>query len=297
MLAVGYHDQLAVHPFGSLTRDAKAPKVTANTIYDLASLTKVVVTTTSAMMLVQQKRLDLDAPVERYLPEFSAAAKSDPNPTWRARITVRMLMLHDSGLPAHRDFYKDAKGHEAVLARVMAEPLVHEPGTQVEYSDLGFILLGEIIERLTGETLAQFAKGHIFAPLGMSDTLYNPPASLRARIAPTELDADFRKRLLRGEVHDENAFALGGVSGNAGLFSTRWRRGGVCADAAERRHLWASPFADTRDDSGIYGAPSRRRFGENSGLGRADAAKFRRRTLFFAGQFWTHRIHRNIALD
>jgi beta-N-acetylhexosaminidase len=220
VLAVGYHDQLAVHPFGTFTRDVKAPKVTENTIYDMASLTKVVVTSTSAMMLVQQKRLDLDAPVERYLPEFSAAAKSDPNPSWRARITVRMLMLHDSGLPAHRDFYKEAKGHDPVLAKILAEPLVHEPGTQVEYSDLGFILLGEIIERLTGETLEQFAKGHIFAPLGMSDTMYNPPAALRARIAPTELDTDFRKRLLRGEVHDENAFAFGGVSGNAGLFST-----------------------------------------------------------------------------
>ncbi len=220
VLAVGYHDQLAVHPFGSLLRDAKAPKVTGNTIYDLASLTKVVVTTTSAMMLLQQKRLDLEAPVERYLPEFSLAAKSDPDPSWRARITVRMLMLHDSGLPAHRDFYKEAQGHEAVLAKILVEPLVHEPGTQVEYSDLGFILLGEIIERLTGETLAQFAKGHIFAPLGMGDTTYNPPAALRARIAPTELDTDFRKRLLRGEVHDENAFAFGGISGNAGLFST-----------------------------------------------------------------------------
>jgi beta-N-acetylhexosaminidase len=219
VLAVGYHDQLAVHPFGALTREAKAPKVTENTIYDMASLTKVVVTTTSAMMLVQQKRLDLDAPVERYLPEFSAA-KTDPNPSWRARITVRMLMLHDSGLPAHRDYYKEAKGHDAVLAKILAEPLVHEPGTQVEYSDLGFILSGEIIERLTGETLEQFAKARIFAPLGMSDTMYNPPASLRARIAPTELDTDFRKRLLRGEVHDENAFALGGVSGNAGLFGT-----------------------------------------------------------------------------
>ena len=238
VLAVGLHDQLAVHPFGSLTRDAKAPKVTANTIYDLASLTKVVVTTTSAMMLVQQKRLDPDAPVERYLPEFSAAAKSDPNPSWRAKITVRMLMLHDSGLPAHRDFYKDAKGHEAVLAKVMAEPLVHEPGTQVEYSDLGFILLGEIIERLTGQTLAQFAKGHIFGPLGMSDTMYNPPPSLRARIAPTELDADFRKRLMLGEVHDENAFALGGVSGNAGLFSSA---GDVAA------------FAQMLLNGGIYG--------------------------------------------
>ena len=131
-----------------------------------------------------------------------------------------MLLLHDSGLPAHRDFYKEAKGHDAVLAKVLAEPLVHEPGTQVEYSDLGFILLGEIIQRLTGETLEEFAKAHIFAPLGMNDSLYNPPVSLRPRIAPTEYDADFRKRLLRGEVHDENAWAMGGISGNAGLFST-----------------------------------------------------------------------------
>jgi CubicO group peptidase (beta-lactamase class C family) len=209
-----------VRPFGRLTRDAKAPPVTAGTIYDMASLTKVVVTTPSAMMLVQQKRLDLDAPVARYLPEFLAAAKSDPNPTWRARVAVRMLLLHDSGLPAHRDFYKEAKGYDAVLAKVLAEPLVHEPGTQVEYSDLGFIMLGEIIHRLTGETLEQFAKSHIFAPLGMNDSLYNPPVSLRLRIAPSEFDADFRKRLLHGEVHDENAWAMGGISGNAGLFST-----------------------------------------------------------------------------
>lgn len=220
VLAVGLNDQFVVHPFGTLTRDAKAPPVTANTIYDMASLTKVIVTTTSAMMLVQQKRLDLDATVARYLPEFSAAAKSDPDSAWRARITVRMLMLHDSGLPAHRDFYKEAKGYDAVLAKVLAEPLIHEPGTQVEYSDLGFIMLGEIIHRLTGETLEEFAKSHIFAPLGMNDSFYNPPVSLRPRIAPTEFDADFRKRLLRGEVHDENAWAMGGISGNAGLFST-----------------------------------------------------------------------------
>ncbi|MFZ3331402.1 MAG: glycoside hydrolase family 3 N-terminal domain-containing protein [Candidatus Acidiferrales bacterium] len=220
VLAVGLSDQMVVHPFGNLTRDAKAAPVTASTIYDLASLTKVIVTTASAMMLVQQKRLDLDAPVARYLPEFVAAAKSDPNPAWRARITVRVLMLHDSGLPAHRDFYKEAKGYDAVLAKVLAEPLVHEPGTQVEYSDLGFIMLGEIIQRLTGETLEEFAKSHIFAPLGMNDSLYSPPVSLRPRIAPTEYDADFRKRLLRGEVHDENAWAMGGISGNAGLFST-----------------------------------------------------------------------------
>ena len=220
VLAVGFRDQLIVRPFGKLTRDAKSPAVTASTLYDMASLTKVIVTTTSVMMLMQQKRLDLDTAVSRYLPEWTAAAKSDPDPTWRARVTIRNLLLHDSGLPAHRDFYKDAKGHDAVLARVLAEPLVHQPGTQVEYSDLGFIMLGEIVQRLTGVTLDEYAKQHIFAPLGMDASLFNPPRKLWPTIAPTENDADFRKRLMQGEVHDENAWAMGGVSGHAGLFST-----------------------------------------------------------------------------
>jgi beta-glucosidase-like glycosyl hydrolase/CubicO group peptidase (beta-lactamase class C family) len=220
VLAVGFRDQVIVRPFGKLTRDAKSPAVTANTLYDMASLTKVIVTTTSVMILMQQKRLDLDTPVVRYLPEWAVAAKSDPDPTWRARVTIRNLLLHDSGLPAHRDFYKGAKGHDAVLARVLAEPLVHQPGTQVEYSDLGFIMLGEIVQRLTGVTLDEFAKQHIFEPLGMNASLFNPPRKLWPTIAPTENDIDFRKRLMQGEVHDENAWALGGVSGHAGLFST-----------------------------------------------------------------------------
>lgn len=220
VVAVGWNDQLAVHPFGKLTRDAKSPTVTPNTIYDMASVTKVVVTTTSLMMLVQQKRLDLDAPVSRYLPEFAAAAKSDPNPAWRSRITIRNLMLHDSGLPGIRQFFKDTKGYDAIIARALAEPLVHEPGTEVEYSDLGFMMLGEIVQRLTGKSLDDFAKENIFDPLGMKNSMFNPPKSLRARIAPTELDADYRKRLIVGEVHDENSWAMGGVAGHAGLFST-----------------------------------------------------------------------------
>lgn len=220
VLAVGLHDQLVVHPFGKLSRDSKASAVTANTIYDLASLTKPMVTTTAAMILVQQKRLDLDAPVTRYLPEFAAAAKSDPDPGWRERITLRMLLLHDSGLPAHREFYKNAKGHDGVLARVMAEPLVHEPGKQVEYSDLGFIFLGEIIERVTGRSLDRYAKQNIFAPLGLANSQFNPPPKLRIEIAPTEDDKTFRKHLVWGEVHDQNAWAMGGVAGQAGLFST-----------------------------------------------------------------------------
>jgi beta-N-acetylhexosaminidase len=220
VLALGVHDDLIVHPFGKLTRDAKSAAVTEDTIYDVASMTKVMVTTTSAMILEQQKRLDLDAPVSRYLPEWLDAQNCDPNPSWRQKVTIRMLLLHNSGLPAHRDFYKQTKGHDAVVSLVAAEPLVHEPGTEVEYSDLGMILLGEIIERLTGESLDAFAQAHIFSPLGMENSFYNPGAKLRARIAPTENDTDFRKRLIVGEVHDENAWALGGVSGNAGLFST-----------------------------------------------------------------------------
>jgi beta-N-acetylhexosaminidase len=219
VLAVGWNNEVAVHPFGRLSSDPKSPAVRADTIYDVASLTKPIVTTTAIMSLVQRGDLELDAPVVRFLPEWAKAAKSDPNPTWRAKVTVRMLLLHDSGLPAHRDFFKDAKGREAVLAQVMAEPLVHEPGTQVDYSDIGFILLGEIIERLTGESLDETARD-IFAPLRMTDSLFNPPKSLRSRIAPTENDSVYRKRLLQGEVDDENAWAMGGVAGHAGLFST-----------------------------------------------------------------------------
>jgi CubicO group peptidase (beta-lactamase class C family) len=220
VLAVGLHGQLVVHPFGMMTRDAKAGAVTADTIYDLASLTKSIVTATSVMILVQQKRLDLDAPVARYLPEFAADAKSDADPGWRARVTVRMLLLHDSGLPAHREFYKEAKDRDAILARVLAEPLLHEPGKQVEYSDLGFILLGEMIERLTGKSLDRYAKQNIFSPLGLDSSQFNPPPKLRAEIAPTEDDKTFRRRLIWGEVHDQNASVMGGVAGQAGLFST-----------------------------------------------------------------------------
>ncbi len=236
VLAVGLNDELALHPFGHLTRDAKSPAVTADTIYDVASLTKPIVTTTAIMRLVQGGELSLDAPVVRFVPEWAAAAKSDPDPSWRARVTVRMLLLHDSGLPAHRDFFLQAKTPEAVLARIMAEPLVREPGKEIEYSDLGFILLGQIVERLTGDPLDENAQD-IFERLQMKNSLFKPPKNLRSRIAPTEEDTTYRKRLLQGEVHDENAYALGGVAGHAGLFST-------AGDIAE--------FAQMMLNGGIY---------------------------------------------
>lgn len=220
VLAVGWDHHLAVHPFGALTRGAKAQRVASETLYDVASLTKAIVTTTAAMMLFERGWLDLDAPVARYLPEFAAASAGDPYPAWRARVTVHTLLLHDSGLPAHREFFKKAKGKRGIVARVLAEPLVREPGAQIEYSDLGFILLGEIIERLTGQSLDEFATKKILGPLGMASSVFNPPRGLRARIAPTQNDTVYRKRLLHGEVDDENAWAMGGVAGHAGIFST-----------------------------------------------------------------------------
>jgi CubicO group peptidase (beta-lactamase class C family) len=172
------------------------------------------------MMLVEQKQIDLEAPIATYLPEFARAAIHDPHPQWRAGVTVRTLLLHTAGLAAHRDFYKQAKSARSILERVIAEPLVRPPATQIEYSDLGFILLGEIVEALTGESLDVFANYRIFAPLNMNSSCFSPPRNLRARIAPTERDTAYRKRLLHGEVHDENAWAMGAVSGHAGLFST-----------------------------------------------------------------------------
>ncbi len=220
VLGVGWKGELAIHPFGKLTYEKRSAHVTADTIYDVASLTKPIVTTTAVMMLAETKQVDVDAAVMRYLPAFGRAAALDADPHWRERVTIRMMLLHTAGLAAHRDFFKQARGRRAMIERVIDEPLLREPGMQIEYSDLGFILLGEIVERLTGERLNTFARGHILAPLGMTSSLFNPPKKLRARIAPTEKDTVYRKRLMHGEVHDENAWAMGRVAGHAGLFST-----------------------------------------------------------------------------
>ena len=296
VLAVGLKDQLAVYSFGRFTRDAKATAVRANTIYDLASLTKPIVTTTCVMILVQQKRLDLDAPLSRFLPEWNAAAKSDPNPAWRARVTPRMLLLHDSGLPAHRDFYKEAKRRDAILARVLAEPLVHEPGTHVEYSDLGFILLGEIVERLTGESLAEFAHQEIFAPLGMKDSLFNPPR------APSCTHRAHRKRPDVSKAPDSRRSPRPERVGHG---RHRWRcrtifdgrgRSNLRANDLERRHLRTSSRRLPRDDRGIYRAPNHRQRHAHSRLGRGARSR-RHRPLFLAAQLRPLWVHRHLLVD
>lgn len=263
VLAVGWHNQVAIHPFGKLSRGAKSPNVTADTLYDVASLTKVVVTTTAAETLWQEKRLDLDAPVSRYLPRFLDAAKSDPDPAWRSRVTVRNLMLHDAGLPATVQFFNDSKGYDTIIDRAMATPLEYQPGTRVVYSDLSMILLGEIIHRLTGQTLDVFAKQFILDPLGMHHSMFNPPRSLRPNIAPTELDEAYRHRLAWGEVHDENAWAMDGVAGHAGLFSTAgdlsifaqtMLNGGICAHTRILDRATIATFTK-RDDIGNSARP------------------------------------------
>src|SRR6266436_2806050 len=218
-LAVGYRGKVTMRAFGKLSYDAKAPATNVHTMYDIASLTKVVATTTLVAKLAEGDfavPLDLDARVERYLPEWA----SGPQPEWRHQVTVRHLLTHTSGLPAFKEYWRTSKSKQETLTKIFAEPLEYEPGTKEIYSDLGIILMAEIIERLTGRKLDDLAREYIFSPLAMKDTMYRPPKKLWPAIAPTEIDNNLRHRLVQGEVHDENAFAIGGVSGHAGLFST-----------------------------------------------------------------------------
>jgi beta-glucosidase-like glycosyl hydrolase/CubicO group peptidase (beta-lactamase class C family) len=212
VIAIG-HDGALVHlrPFGRQTYDPGAPAVQADTIYDLASLTKVIVTTTMAMILVDEGKLDLARPVSAFIPAFRGGAKDT--------VTVEQLMTHSSGIDWWAPLYKELKGQDAYVRRIAAMELAYEPGTKALYSDLGLILLGEILERVAGEKIDVFARKRILDPLGMKDTMYRPPKELLPRIAPTEIVAE-RGGLVHGIVHDENAWALGGVAPHAGLFGT-----------------------------------------------------------------------------
>ncbi|HEY8143856.1 MAG TPA: glycoside hydrolase family 3 N-terminal domain-containing protein [Kofleriaceae bacterium] len=215
VVAVGHQGKLAyLRAFGTQTYDAASPAVTLETIYDIASLTKVVATTTMAMILVDEGRLDLDTPVSSFLPHFRGGGKE--------LVTVRHLLTHSSGIEWWSPLFKEIEGSPAYVERIQAMPLVNPPGTVEKYSDLGLILLGEILERVAGEPLEDFVARRIFEPLAMATTTYRPLVAhpdWTSRIAPTENDP-WRGRVLRGEVHDENAFALGGVAPHAGLFST-----------------------------------------------------------------------------
>jgi CubicO group peptidase (beta-lactamase class C family) len=212
VLAIGRDGALAhLRAFGRLSYDERAAAAGADTLYDLASLTKVIVTTTLAMLLVDEGKLDLDARVSAVLPAFTGGGKE--------RVTPRQLLTHSGGLLWWAPLYKELEGRAAYVARIVAMDLQYEPGTKAVYSDLGLILLGEVIERLAGAPLGELARRRVLDPLGMKDTMYLPPEALRPRIAPTE-DDPWRGRVLCGEVHDENAAALGGIAPHAGLFGT-----------------------------------------------------------------------------
>ena len=212
-LAVGRYGKVVhMKGYGRLDTLQTSALVDENSIYDMASLTKVIATTTAAMILEEAGQLDLDRTVASYLPEFNAPDK--------AAITVRMLNIHQGGLEAFAALYRDTKGREEYLTKINSRPVTSQPGTKTVYSDWDLILMQLIIERLTGQPLDRFTSERIFTPLGMTSTMYNPDsATYRHRIAPTEIDS-VRGGLVVGKVHDENAHAMGGVAGHAGLFSS-----------------------------------------------------------------------------
>jgi CubicO group peptidase (beta-lactamase class C family) len=214
-VAITYEGKLTVHnAFGRFTYDQSSPTVSVHSIFDLASVTKVLSTTSMAMVLYERGLIDLESPVAGILSEFDTG---DPR---REHVTLRMLLTHSSGLPAYEKLFLRAFTKDALLREALAVPLKCDPGTHAEYSDIGFILLGLALERIAGEAMDTFCQREIFGPLGMVHTGFNPPASQRDLIPPTADDQTLRKRIIQGEVQDENASVLGGVAAHAGLFST-----------------------------------------------------------------------------
>src|SRR5207237_9510302 len=180
-------------------------------LWDLASLTKVVGMTTAIMQLYERGKVALDAPLQRYIPEWQGPHKD--------LVTIRHLITHTSGLPAFKAYDQQTHDPDSLAKLMFSTPLDTLPGVRMVYSDIGAYMLGRLVERLCGETLDQYVLNHVFRPLGMNETMYRPPASLKPRIAPTEIDP-IRGGKVWGVVHDERAYYLGGVSAHAGIFSS-----------------------------------------------------------------------------
>jgi beta-glucosidase-like glycosyl hydrolase/CubicO group peptidase (beta-lactamase class C family) len=202
--------------YGYHTYD-KLKKVQFSDVYDLASLTKVVATTTSVMKLISEGKIDLDDKVSEYIPEFKQGEKS--------AVTIRHLLLHNSGLPAFRVYVDRIQDPAVLMQAIKEEPLINKPGEKYVYSDLGFILLGEIVKQVSGRSLDSYVRRELYYPMGMSSSFFNPARVgtwYSRRIPPTEIDTVFRDQLVQGVVHDERAYYLDGVAGHAGLFSNAY---------------------------------------------------------------------------
>lgn len=198
--------------YGNYTYDHNSQRMKLSTIFDLASVSKVVGTTTAVMMLYDQGKMDLDDKVTKYLPGFGNNGKEN--------ITIRNLLLHNSGLAPFKKYYDLYSTADEVINDIMNLTPEQEPGSKYVYSDLGMITLQKVMEKISGKSLDKYLNDNLFKPMGMNSTMYNPPANLKNNCAPTEYDDFYRMRQLQGEVHDERAYMLNGVAGHAGLFST-----------------------------------------------------------------------------
>jgi serine-type D-Ala-D-Ala carboxypeptidase len=200
--------------FGRFLYESETPEASTASIFDLASLTKIVATTTMAMILYERGLLDLEMPLASVLPEFKT---NDPR---RQQVSFHMLLAHSSGLPAYEKLFLKANDRDELLSAALHTQLKHDPGSVAEYSDIGFIILGVALERLAQDALDHFCRQEIFGPLGMAHTTFDPPLHWWSLIPPTADDQSFRGRIIQGEVQDENASVMEGVAGHAGLFAT-----------------------------------------------------------------------------
>ncbi|MCU1254163.1 MAG: beta-lactamase, partial [Candidatus Angelobacter sp.] len=218
-VAIARHGKLIAHKgLGRFTYEETSPIVAADTIYDLASITKVIATTTACMILYERGLFDLDQPLVELFPEFGGDTSEQKDA--RCQVTLGMLLAHSSGLPAYIKLFQTAHNKDELLREALQVPLTAAPGIHAEYSDIGFILLGEVLQKLSGEPVDQFCQREIFTKLNLAHTRFNPSEDQKLLIPPTEDDRTFRHRLIQGEVNDENASVMGGVAAHAGCFST-----------------------------------------------------------------------------
>lgn len=241
-VVVGTEDKvLWSEGFGCLDYEHHVP-VTKQTIYDLASVTKVTGTTSVFMQLVQQGTMKMSDPVSKYIPEFIDLASTDEDRATRQKVTVEHLLAHTAGLIAWKAYYRTYTNYSAMLQAILKTPLERDPGTQFRYSDFGMLLAGEVASRAGKEPLAELERDLVFLPLGMTNTMRNPPPQLKARIAPTERWPG-STNFVHGIVHDENSRAGEGITGHAGLFSTAEDLSKLAAEllrAADGKSKWLS---------------------------------------------------------